>query len=354
MRSSIKKIVLALLVLCVSTALFAKGADGRAIKIGITFSDYETERWLREAEMFEELYTEKGIEVVIQNANHDPKMQNDQIDNMITQGCHVIIVVAQDGDAAATAVDAAAAEGVKVIAYDRLIKSANLAAYITFDNVEVGRAQARTILEVVDSGNFMLLGGSPDDNNAHLFRRGQREIIDPLVDSGQITIVGDQWVETWSPQIATTKMENMLTAANNQVDAVLSPNDGCALGALQALKAQGLGDVPLTGQDATDAGLKSIVDGELYMTVLKNFANMVPFTVDQSIRLAQGKSVDLTNYSLADLTGSSMAGTVPCLFLPVVSITADNLYEEVFVNNANFPANYDVVYSDVPASQRPR
>jgi len=138
-------------------------------------------------------------------------------------GADVLIIIAQDGDAAASAVDAAAAEGIPTIAYDRLIKSSNLSAYLSFDNVEVGRAQGRGVTSIVDSGNFVMLGGSPTDNNATLFRQGQMEIVQPLVDAGKVTIVADQWVENWDPANALKNMENILTAQSNNIDAVLSP-----------------------------------------------------------------------------------------------------------------------------------
>ena len=197
--------------------------------IGLSFSDFTLERWVREAEEMSELARSAGAEVIVQEANHDPKVQNDQIENMVLQGADVILIVAEDGAAAATAVNAATEAGVKCIAYDRLIKSPNNAVYISFDNVEVGRAQARGVLAVKDSGKFALLGGSPTDNNAVLVRKGQMEVVQPYIDSGQIEIVADQWVPNWDTAEALKIMENMLTATNNQIDAVVASNDSTAL-----------------------------------------------------------------------------------------------------------------------------
>ncbi|MDC7232448.1 MAG: sugar ABC transporter substrate-binding protein [Spirochaetales bacterium] len=353
-----KKVAIILLSLVMLASMgmsvFASGQqDGdKPLKVGLSFSDFDTERWSTEADAMEKLFTEAGCEVVIQVANHDAKLQNDQIDNMVTGGVDVLLIVAEDGAAAATAVDDAAAEGIKVIAYDRLIKSANLSAYISFDNVAVGEAQAKAIVERVPEGRFVMLGGSPTDNNAVLFRKGQMNIVQPLVDAGKIEIVADQWVENWDSATATTKMENILTAIDNGVDAVVASNDGTALGALQAMKAQGLaGVVPISGQDATAAGCKSIVEGELSMTVFKDLRKLMPLAVETTLALGRGESISgMTSYSLKELTGDNLSGDVPCKFLEVISVDADNVYEEVV--KSGFQA-YDEVYKDIPEDQRP-
>jgi len=245
---------------------------------------------------------------------------------------------------------------VKVIAYDRLIKTPKIDAYISFDNVEVGRSQARGVLKLVSAGNFVLLGGSPTDNNAILFRNGQMEILKPLIDSGKIKVVADQWVENWEPANALKLMENILTAQNNKVDAVVASNDGTALGALQAMKAQGLaGKVPISGQDATAAGCKSIVEGELTVTVFKDVRKLSPLAIDLAVDLVQGVKTgpvaDLKMFKLADLTlNAKLAGEAPCYFLKVVQVDKNNVYDEVI--KSGFQA-YDEVYRDIPESKRP-
>jgi D-xylose transport system substrate-binding protein len=346
-------VLLSLLILCTG-AIFASSeeeADG-TVKIGLSFSDFATERWPVEQALLTDLAYQAGAQVISQVANYDARLQNDQIENMVLQGVDVLIIVAQDGAAAASAVDAAAAEGVYCISYDRLIKSANLAAYISFDNVAVGRNQAQGVLDVVDSGRFVLLGGSPTDNNAVLFRNGQMEVLQPLIDSGQITIVADQWVEAWDPANATRLMENILTGIDNEVDAVVASNDGTALGALQAMKAQGLaGIVPISGQDATAPGCKSIVEGELTMTVFKDVRNLAPMAIDLAMALVNGESTNLTNYTLAELTlDDSLQGSVPCSFLEVVRVDATNVYEEIVLSGFQ---SYDDIYRDIPEDQRP-
>ncbi|MBN1501794.1 MAG: substrate-binding domain-containing protein [Spirochaetes bacterium] len=345
--------VMIMLVFSVFTGCGKSGKDDGVVKIGLSFSDFQTERWPVEQALMTKLAYEKGAQVVSQVANHDAKLQNDQIENMVLQGVDVIIIIAEDGAAAATAVDQAKEAGVKVIAYDRLIKSSNLAAYISFDNVEVGRTQARGILKVKDKGNFVLLGGSPTDNNAVLFRQGQMEVLKPKIDSGDIKIVADQWVDNWDPANALKIMENILTAQKNKIDAVVASNDGTAGGAIQAMKAQGLaGKVPISGQDATYQGCKSIVEGELTMTVMKDVRLLTPMAIDMAIALAKGETVSgLTNYKLSELTlDDNLKGEVPCNFLKVISVDKDNVYEEVVKSGFQ---KYDDVYKDIPAAKRP-
>ncbi|MGD9162881.1 MAG: substrate-binding domain-containing protein, partial [Desulfobacteraceae bacterium] len=270
-----------------------------------------------------------------------------------TQGAKVILIVAEDGAASAIAVDKAARAGVPCIAYDRLIKTPKLACYITFDCVEVGRQQAKGVLKVKDQGRFALLGGSPTDNNAVLVRSGQMEVLQPYIDNGQIRIVADQWVDNWEQEIALRKMENILTSQKNQIDAVIASNDGTALGAIQALKAQKLaGKVPISGQDATVAGCRSIVEGELTMTVFKDLNKLVPLAIDSAIKLANNKKIEgLENNSLAELTlDQNLKGEVPCKFLDVVQVDKNNVYNVVVKSGFQ---KWEEVYAGVPESERP-
>ena len=186
----------------------APAAEAAKPKIGISFSDFATERWKNEADLMTKLFNEKGYDVIVAEAAHDVKLQNDQIDNMVSQGVVGLVVIAEDGDAAVTSVDKAADAGVKVIAYDRLIKTPKIAAYLSFDNTEVGRQEALGVMTALglpgsttwtkdNPAKVVLSGGSPTDNNAHLVRNGQMEVVQPYIDSGVVKIVADQWVDNW-------------------------------------------------------------------------------------------------------------------------------------------------------------
>jgi D-xylose transport system substrate-binding protein len=336
-------------------------------KVGLSFSDFATERWPNENKLMTKLLQDKGYDVISQQANQDPKLQNDQIDNMITQGVKAVIVVAQDGDAAATAAASAAKAGVKVIAYDRLIKSPDIAAYLSFNNVEVGRQQSLGVLKALgltdpkNTGKWtkdnpvklVKLGGDKGDNNAILFRQGQDEALQPYVDAGVIKVVADQFVDKWSAANAQKLMENILTSQGNKIDAVVASNDGTALGALQAMNAQKLaGVVPISGQDATADGCNSIVKGQLTVTIFKDIRNLSPLAVDLTDALLKGKSMDgLKSFTLAELTNDkTKTGNVMALFLPVVQVDKSNVYDVVVKSGFQ---TYDDVYRDIPDAQRP-
>ncbi|MFZ6030897.1 MAG: substrate-binding domain-containing protein [Chloroflexota bacterium] len=361
MKRNLYRVMSLAIVFVMLFGLVGCNGGGGKTKIGISMSDFATERWKPEAELMKKLLEEKGYEVIIQEANHDVKLQNDQIDNMVSQGVKGLIIVAEDGDAAATAVDKAAAAGVKVIAYDRLIKTDKIAAYLSFDNVEVGRQQADGVMKAVGidtwdvaaNGKLRLvkLGGSPTDNNAILFRKGQDEVLAKYAD--KIEVVSDQWVDNWDAANALKIMENALTAAGNDVDAVVASNDGTALGALQAMKAQGLaGKVPISGQDATADGCNSIVKGELTVTIFKDIRNLAPIATDLMDKLLKGETVpELKSFTVAELTNDeSKTGNVQAYFLQVVQITKDNVFDQIVKSEFQ---SYDDVYRDIPESDRP-
>lgn len=365
MKSRRTLIVILSLMVMASMILSACGAtaSGGKIKVGLSFSDFATERWKNEEQLMRKLLEEKGYEVISQEANHDVKLQNDQIDNMVAQGIKGLIVIAEDGAAAVTSVDKAAAAGVKVIAYDRLIKTKSISAYLSFDNVEVGRQQALGVVAALgipgsttwtkdNPAKVVLSGGSPTDNNAVLVRQGQMEVLQPYIDEGIITIVADQWVDNWDAGFAQKMMENILTAQQNKIDAVVASNDGTALGELQAMKAQGLaGVVPISGQDATADGCNSIVKGEQTVSVYKDIRLLSPKAVDMMDALLKGAPVSgLQEYTLKLLTGEDLDGNIQALFLPVQQVTKANVYE-LIVKSGFQP--YDDVYRDVPEADRP-
>ncbi len=357
-------VVASMLVACAPAATPAPAAPAEPaakIKVGLSFSDFATERWKGEEQLMRKLLEEKGYEVLSQEANHDVKLQNDQIDNMVSQGAKALIIIAEDGAAAATAADKAADAGVKVIAYDRLIKSSKIAAYLSFNNIAVGEGQGDGVMKALDieggkwtkenPAKVVMLGGSPTDNNAVLFRQGQMNIVQKYVDEGLVKIVADQWVDNWDPANANKLMENILTAQKNEIDAVVASNDGTALGALTALKAQKL-SVPISGQDATADGCNSIVKGELTVSIYKDTRKLSPLAVDLADKLLKGETIsDLKSYTMAELTNSKDAqGEVMCYFLPVVQITQDNVYEEIVKSGFQ---TYDDVYRDIPDAEKP-
>jgi D-xylose transport system substrate-binding protein len=315
--------------------------------IGISFPEFAGGWRPGERDQMVQLLKAAGYDAIIQGANKDPGLQNDQVRAMAAQGAKVIIVVPQDGWAMAPTVNELAAQGVKVIAYDRLILSPRIAAYLSFDNVEVGRCQARAILAAKGKGNFVLLGGDQRDNNARLFRQGQMEILQPLIDSGKVKIVADRWVENWDPAGAKRIMEEIIGDTKGKFDAVVSSNDGTALGAIEALRARGMaGKVPVSGQDASAQGCNSVARGELTATILKDARRLIPMVCETAVKLARGEAIPgLLPYPISALSGDPGATeSVPGLFAPVLPVTKANLRQLVVDSGYQ---SYEAVYAGV-------
>lgn len=339
----------------VSVIYFASCSnDNRPINpsIAISMANFHIQRLPHEVSAITRLANEKGMAVVTLNAANDVDRQKQHLSDFIDQKIPVIIVVAVDGKALSSEVDNAHERGLHVIAYDRLIHSANLSAYISFDNIEVGRLQALSVLSVITAGNFVLLGGSPMDNNAHLVRKGQIEVLSPYIDEGQITVVEDVFIPNWEPHLAFLEMERILKKYGNRVDAVVASNDDVALGAIQALKLQGLsGKVPISGQDATPEGCKAIAEGELTATVFKNIHELAPLALEIAEKIIQNKQLNLSMFPLKVLSSNdNSSGYVPCKFLDVSTVDRSNLYEKIILTQIHQWAD---VYRDLPMEQRP-
>ncbi|MBT5534536.1 substrate-binding domain-containing protein, partial [Candidatus Poribacteria bacterium] len=239
----------------------AAGPTG-PVRIGLSMDSLRVERWTRDRDLFVARAQELGAEVLVQSADSDPVRQNSQAENLLVQDVDVLVAIPRDGVAAARIVEAAHAQGVPVLAYDRIIRDCDLDLYISFDNERVGYMQAEYLIRVKPTGSYFLLGGSPSDNNAHLLRKGQMRALQPFIDSGAIRIVGDQFTDNWDPDEALKHVENALTANDNAIDAIVASNDGTAGGAIAALRAQGLdGVVAVSGQDADMAACQRVVEG---------------------------------------------------------------------------------------------
>jgi D-xylose transport system substrate-binding protein len=245
-------------------------ADAQHPKIGFSIDDLRVERWTRDRDYLIEAADKLGAKVYVQSADASEQRQMAQIENLISRGVDVLVIVPYNATVLTNAINEAKKAKIKVLSYDRLILNADVDAYISFDNKTVGEMQAQAIAQLKPKGNYYLLGGAPTDNNAKMLREGQLKVLQPLVDKGDIKIVGKQWVKDWSAAEAMSIVENALTANGNKIDAVVASNDGTAGGAIQALAAQKLaGKVPVSGQDADLAAVRRVIAGTQAMTVYK-------------------------------------------------------------------------------------
>lgn len=209
-------------------------ADSAHPKIGFSIDDLRLERWSRDRDYFVAAAEKLDAKVFVQSADANEQKQISQIENLISRGVDVIVIVPFNATVLTNAVAEAKKAGIKVVSYDRLILNADIDAYISFDNEKVGEMQASGVLQAAPKGNYFLLGGAPTDNNAKVLREGQMKVLQPAIDKGDIKIVGQQWVKEWNPTEALSIVENALTRNNNKIDAIVASNDATAGGAIQA------------------------------------------------------------------------------------------------------------------------
>lgn len=289
-------------------------------EIGFCIDDLRVERWSRDRDYFVAAAEKLGAKVSVQSADASEQRQISQIENLISRGVDVIVIVPFNSKALTNVVAEAKKAGIKVVSYDRLILDADVDAYISFDNEKVGELQAQSVYNVRPKGNYFLLGGAPTDNNAKMLRQGQLKVLQPAIDRSDIKVVGSQWVPEWSASAALGIVENALTANNNKIDAVVASNDGTAGGAIQALAAQKLaGKVPVSGQDADLAAVKRVIAGTQTMTVYKPLKLIATEAAQLSVALAKG---DKPKYNAQYDNGKKKVDTV---LLQPTQLTKDNV-----------------------------
>ena len=274
-------------------------AQGKGL-VGVAMPTKSSARWIDDGDNMVKVLKSRGYATDLQYADDDVPNQLSQVENMITKGAKVLVIAAIDGTTLSDVLGQAARSGIKVIAYDRLIRSTpNVDYYATFDNFQVGVLQATSLetgLKLKEGRgpfNIELFGGSPDDNNAYFFYDGAMSVLQPYIDRGKLVVpsrqLGMDKVSTlrWDPATAQARMDNLLSAfySNKRVDAVLSPYDGLSIGIISSLKGVGYGsgDMPMpiiSGQDCEIASVKAILAGDQYASIFKDTRDLARVTVD--------------------------------------------------------------------------
>ena len=317
-----KKILTAALTASMTVAGGAALADGHAPVVGVSWSNFQEERWKTDEAAIREALEAAGASYISADAQSSASKQLSDVESLIAQGADALIILAQDSQAIGPAIVAAQNEGIPVVGYDRLIEDP-YAFYLTFDNVEVGRMQARAVLEAQPSGNYVMIKGSPTDPNADFLRGGQQEVLQEAIDAGDITIVAEAYTDGWLPANAQRNMEQILTAQDNAVDAVVASNDGTAGGAVAALSAQGLDGIPVSGQDGDHAALNRVASGTQTVSVWKDARDLGREAGEIAAALAGDAS--LSDIEGAEEWTSPGGTTLTAKFLEPVPVTADNL-----------------------------
>ncbi len=323
--------------------------------VGIAMPTKSSLRWISDGNELKAALEAKGYTVDLQYAEDDIPNQLAQIENMVTKGSKALVIASIDGTTLSAVLQQAADAGIKVVAYDRLIRdSGNVDYYTTFDNFKVGVLQAESLVAGlkerfadVKPWNVELFGGSPDDNNAFFFYDGAMSVLQPMIDSGDIVIksgqTGMQTVGTlrWDGAVAQARMDNVLSANYSDgtvVHGVLAPYDGLSRGIISSLRGVGYGsaDQPwpiVTGQDAETPSVKGIIAGEQYSTVFKDTRELAKVTANLVDAVLSGGTPEIND----EKTYNNGVKVVPSYLLVPVSVDKSN-YEEVVVGSGYIKA----------------
>jgi D-xylose transport system substrate-binding protein len=318
----------------------AGGSVGKATgKVGVILPDTtsSTRYTLYDKPLLQKALSAAGITPDIQNAGGSTSKFASIAQSMIGDGVKVLIIDSIDAPSGAGVEKQAAAAGVKVIDYDRVNLGGTAQYYVSFDNQDVGRLQAQTMMDCLDAQNvkkpkiIMMDGGTDVDNNAVLFAKGAHEVLDPLKADGKVDIVSESTVKGWDVENAAPTFTQALTAAGGSVDGVVAANDDIANAVIGVLKTSGLnGHVVVTGQDSGVAGLQNIITGQQSMTIFKNVKLEAEAAAQLAIALIAGKDPSTAGLTLAPFEDPQAPNhKLQALLLPSQVIIQSNIMDVV-------------------------
>ena len=315
-----KKLIVTLLVSFMS--MMSLSAAWAEEVVGVSWSNFGEARWKSDEDAMKKVLKLMGAKYISADAGASSSKQVADIQSLIDQGATSLIIVAEDASALDPAIAKANEAGVPMLGYDRLIEDESV-YYLTFDNKEVGRMQAREILKVKPEGNFVFIKGSPSDPNSDFLFEGQIEVLQEAIDAGKIKNVGESYTDGWKPSVAETNMAAILAQNNNQVDAVIASNDGTAGGVINALAAQGL-VAAVSGQDGSPDALNRVAKGTQTVSVWKDARKLGAKAAELAVLLSRGKEMkDLPGTVMFD--GGAKGVTMYSNFLKPVALTQKNL-----------------------------
>jgi len=291
--------------------------------IGLMMDQYNVERWAQDTTYFIQNVNKLGGKVICLSANGDPDKQLEQAKQLIDQKVDVLVILPVDLKKAAEIVKLANQASISVISYDRLIQEANVNYYVSFDNVKVGQLQADYIKNRLQKGNVALIGGAYIDKNSFLLQFGQMGILQPYIERGDIKVVYNKMVKTWSFDEGYEAAKECLR--NGKVDAIICGNDLLARGAIKALEEKGLaGKVLVAGQDADSQARENIVRGYQTMSVYKSIEDLASNAARMAMDLAKGNTIFYATYTVNN--GTKL---VPSLLIDPISVNKGNIGMEI-------------------------
>jgi D-xylose transport system substrate-binding protein len=306
--------------LVVTSFVSVSFAEGK--KIGVAWGDFQEARWRWDATAMRSMIERDGNKYIPTNAGGSAEQQLRDIEKLVAGGIDALIIQPVDKEAIGPGVDRAAAAGIPILGYDRMIEDERV-FYLTFDNVGVGRIIAAMVKQVKPTGNYAIILGDPSDANTAFLRQGMEEVIGAAVEGGQITIVGEANADGWKPENAKIVMEKILADSGNQVDAVLAENDGMAGAAIEALTAAGL-QVPVGGQDGDPAALNRVAQGVQTVSVWKNNFELAKRAGRIAGQLAEGTPMNLIPEA-TQFSGGEKGIAVWAILMNPTPITAETL-----------------------------
>src|SRR5690606_26153641 len=316
--------------------------------VGVSWSNFQEERWKTDEAAIKAALEAAGATYISADAQASAAKQLTDVEALIAQGAEALIILAMDKDAIGPAVDKAAAEGIPVVGYDRLIED-NRAFYLTFDNKGVGSIIAETVKAAQPEGNYAIIKGDPGDPNADFLREGMEEVIGADVAAGKIKIVCETYTDGWKPENAQANMEQCLTANNNAIDAVLAENDRMAGGVIAALQAQGL-TVPVGGQDGDLAALNRVARGSQTVSVWKDSRALGKAAGEIAVALAKGTAMDAVE-GAQKWSGGEKGVEMSAIFLAPTPITKETLNLVIDAGHISKEQACEGASADVPACQ---
>jgi D-xylose transport system substrate-binding protein len=318
-----KKIATALLAGVVMSTAMVGAASAAGKTIAVSWKTFQEERWKTDEAAIKAVVEAAGDTFISADAQGSAQKQAADIEALIQQKPDVILVVAFDADAILPSIQAINDAGITAIAYDVQFEDPN-ALYITFDNVGVGRIIAREVQKVQPEGNFAFIKGDKGDPNAAFLFQGMMEVLKEGLDSGKIKNVCETFTDGWKPDNAQKNMEQCLTANNNEVDAVLSENDGMASGVVAALEAQGMAGIPVGGQDGDLAAINRVALGTQTVSVWKNAVDLGTVAANAAIALANGTDITAIE-GVSKFSGGKKGVEMNSILLEPTPITKDNI-----------------------------
>lgn len=319
--------------------------ETKKIKIGFSMDTLVQERWIRDRDIFVARASELGAEVIVQNASGDGTEQEKQAQYLLDQGIDVLVIIPHDADKAASIVRNAKNKGVKVISYDRLVKNSATDLYISFDNIKVGELMAEAAVKSVPAGNYLIINGSQLDNNAFMFNRGYKNVLDKYISSGDIKIVNEGWAMGWKYEEAFDFVESELRKGE-KIQAIIAGNDTLAGASIDALAEMRLaGKVTVIGHDADLDGCQRVVEGTQLATVYKPIDKIAKSAAEFAVKIAQGEKIEVN-----DVIDDGKA-RVPYFKIDPILVTKDNMVDVIIRDNFH---RLEEVYMNRPKELWPK